>query len=277
MAQFEPHLGFSVHVLLFCRSPDVLLWPCGMPIARRIRRRCGGLQMSVRSNGSRRHPLIHRSILESRSCAASAQYVLEFGQIEDISIPNQKFDPLGRPLKVHGQVPGLPGDQQVRGMSGGTEDVDTPGGVLDLGQYVGLCVVEQVRSKEAARDGRLGLGAWERCHGRQVDPFTPPVGVALAAGGSARLLLLRLCWASHGLIAPILRICSICISTPVVLQLLLRVRRAAPHSRLWSWPPADTPRPSRCYRRPPSGRSNCGEGWPWCAPRPFRSARSPTH
>jgi hypothetical protein len=46
-------------------------------------------------------------------------------------------------------------------MQGDAHDSDAPGGVLDYGQDVGLCTVEQVDGEEVAGQDRAGLGAQE--------------------------------------------------------------------------------------------------------------------
>jgi hypothetical protein len=51
-------------------------------------------------------------------------------------------------------------------VQGDSEDADTPGGVLDHRQDVGLGAIEQVGGEEVARQDRLGLGAQELRPGR---------------------------------------------------------------------------------------------------------------
>jgi hypothetical protein len=46
-------------------------------------------------------------------------------------------------------------------MQGDPEDADTPGGVLDHGQDIGLGAIEQVDREEVARQDDLGLRAQE--------------------------------------------------------------------------------------------------------------------
>jgi hypothetical protein len=63
--------------------------------------------------------------------------------------------------KIHHQVAGLLGGPFSGGMQGDADDSDAPGCVLDYGQDVGLCTVEQVDGEEVAGQDRLGLGAQE--------------------------------------------------------------------------------------------------------------------
>ena len=71
--------------------------------------------------------------------------------------------------EVHDQVPGLLGGPFPGWRQSDSEDADSPGGVLDHGQDVGLGAIEQFRSEEVARQDRLGLGAlW----GSEI-PFGP--------------------------------------------------------------------------------------------------------
>ena len=63
--------------------------------------------------------------------------------------------------KIHHQVAGLLGGPFPGGMQGDADDSDAPGCVLDYGQDVGLCTVEQVNGEEVAGQDRLGLGASE--------------------------------------------------------------------------------------------------------------------
>jgi hypothetical protein len=46
-------------------------------------------------------------------------------------------------------------------MQGDPKDAYTAGRVLDHGQHVGLCAVEQINCEEVAGQYRLGLGAQE--------------------------------------------------------------------------------------------------------------------
>ena len=63
--------------------------------------------------------------------------------------------------EIHEQVAGLLGGPVPGGMQRDAEIPDTPAGVLDHGQDVGLRAAGQVDDEEVAGQDRLGLGAQE--------------------------------------------------------------------------------------------------------------------
>jgi hypothetical protein len=137
-------------------------------------------QMRVSSSSSRRHPPIQRSMSAFMRGAHTALRTVSIRRRTGCAqvradrgcrVSDEEFDPANRLVEVHEQVPELLGDPRMRGVSGGAEDVDAPGGVLDHGHHVGLGAVEQVHREEVRRDDRLCFGSTE----------TPPTSDRYAA------------------------------------------------------------------------------------------------
>ena len=140
--------------------------------------------MRVRSRSSRRHPPIHRSMIEFmrgiwtplrtiRSPRRGKDRVEAFME-GGVAVVQQELDVGAGLIEVHAQVPGLLHDPQAAGMGGGAQDPDPAGGVFDRGQHVGLRAVQQVNGEQVQGQDRLGLGAQEL---RPTRAGTPGRGV----------------------------------------------------------------------------------------------------
>jgi len=85
----------------------------------------------------------------------------ECGREVRAAVADHELDLVRLAAEVHDQVAGLLSGPFPSGMQSDSEDADSPGGVLDHGQDIGLGAAEQAGREEAARQDRVGPGAQE--------------------------------------------------------------------------------------------------------------------
>jgi hypothetical protein len=90
-----------------------------------------------------------------------AEVRAECGREVRAAVADHELDLVRLAAEVHDQVAGLLGGPFPSGMHGDSQDADSPGGVLDHGQDIGLGAAEQAGREEAACQDRVGLGALE--------------------------------------------------------------------------------------------------------------------